>query len=114
MSENFYAIVYFPIDKQFVIVDNLSIRGINLNEINSLPLLSSTKTLCDVCYDGKSYNAIMIQMAENEEDLLETLVRVREYKQAKKKPISFILTIIPRRKSSSRTRWPLLKVYILI
>ena len=109
MQMEFHALVYFPIDKEFVIVDSLAIKGrVDHDVLKNVP-----KFICDVVYDGKVFNAIIVQIGNQEGDLHETLRRVREYKREKKMSIVNILDIIPRIRPAGRQKFRTLKVRCL-
>jgi hypothetical protein len=108
MDGDYFGVFYFPLDKEFVIVGKPSVSGLSglsLDGINE-----TTRYSCDVVYEDRSYNAILIQLADFEDDLTETLRRVREYKSIKKKSITWILENIPRHHPERRFRFPSLKV----
>jgi hypothetical protein len=108
MTDILYAIVYFPIDESFAIVDEVAVRGVNIHNIT---LDHKGKIVCDAYYDGKVYNAVIIQIGAMREQLQETLKYVRECKYTKKKSISAILEMIPIwREPSRRGRLQNLKV----
>jgi hypothetical protein len=97
---NYFAIVYFPCDKTFAIVESSSFR-------DSVDLASPSTINVKVTYDGAVYDAILLQWAESEEGLHDCLRRARFLKKEKHFPIEKILREIPRKKPKRNVFKPL-------
>lgn len=101
-SENImWLLLYFPQEKTFSV---LHVTDTSFSD--DYASNTSDKMVIKAPYDGLSQSALVVQMAQSESDLSNTLQYATTLKQRKKLPIEEILKVVPRMRPVGRQHVP--------
>jgi hypothetical protein len=101
------ALLYFPRDKSFLIYP---VKECGLSQEQWQDIENGGKVFCNCTYDGLQEQAVVIQVAEQQEDLQGTMSYCMSLKKSKNLPIETILLNVGRIRKPGRQRFNRIQV----